>query len=47
VIHRLEMPHGRFERRIRLPSGRYERVRRAAAHGCLVITLEKSGAFRG
>ena len=47
VIHRLELPHGRFERRIRLPSGHYERVRRAAAHGCLVITLEKSGAFRG
>jgi HSP20 family molecular chaperone IbpA len=47
VIHRLELPHGRFERRIRLPGGRYERVRRAAAHGCLMITLEKSGVFRG
>ena len=47
VIHRLELPHGRFERRIRLPSGRYDRVRRAAALGCLVITLEKSGVFRG
>jgi HSP20 family protein len=47
VIHRLELPQGRFERRIRLPSGRYERVRRAVFHGCIMITLEKSGTHRG
>jgi HSP20 family protein len=47
VIHRLELPQGRFERRIRLPRGRYERVHRAVAHGCVLITLEKSGTFRG
>ncbi len=47
VIHRLELPHGRFERRIRLPGGRYGAVRRAAVHGCVLITLQKTGTFRG
>ncbi len=47
VIHRLELPQGRFERRVRLPAGRYSAVRRSAADGCLVITLQKSGALRG
>jgi len=47
VIHRLELPQGRFERRIRLPSGHYASVRRSAAHGCILVTLEKAGAFRG
>ena len=41
IIHRLELPHGRFERRISLPAGRYSNVQRASAHGCLVITLNK------
>lgn len=47
VIHRLELPQGRFERRVRLPSGRFTAVRRASSHGCIVITLEKAGASRG
>jgi len=47
IIHRLELPQGRFERRVRLPAGRYSAVHRAAADGCLVITLQKSGGFRG
>src|SRR3954452_23185862 len=47
VIHRLELPQGRFERRIRLPSGRYESVRRETTCGCIVITLEKAGVSRG
>jgi HSP20 family protein len=47
VIHRLELPQGRFERRIRLPGGRYEAVHRAAVHGCVLITLQKMGMFRG
>ena len=47
VIHRLELPQGRFERRLRLPPGRYNGVRRSAADGCLLITLQKSGEFRG
>ena len=46
VIHRLELPQGRFERRLRLPAGRYEAVRRATAHGCLLIALQKE-ASRG
>jgi HSP20 family protein len=47
VIHRLELPQGRFERRVRLPAGRYSDVRRAVVDGCLVITLEKMEAQRG
>jgi HSP20 family protein len=47
VIHRLELPQGRFERRVRLPAGRYSAVRRSAVDGCLVITLQKTGAGRG
>lgn len=43
VIHRLELPQGRFERRVPLPAGRYASVRRAMADGCLVITLQKVG----
>jgi HSP20 family protein len=42
VIHRLELPQGRFERRIRLPGGRYGAVRRAAVQGCVLITLQKA-----
>ena len=47
VIHRLELPQGRFERRVRLPAGRYGAVRRSAADGCLLVSLKKSEAFRG
>lgn len=47
IIHRLELPQGRFERRIRLPAGRYGAIRRAAADGCLLISLQKMGAFGG
>ena len=44
VIHRLELPQGRFERRLRLPPGRYAKIERSAAHGCLMITLTKAEA---
>jgi HSP20 family protein len=47
IIHRLELPQGRFERRLRLPAGRYSSVRRSAANGCLLITLQKPGASLG
>ena len=47
TIHRLELPQGRFYRRVRLPAGRYSTVRRAVVAGCLVITLQKAGASRG
>jgi HSP20 family protein len=46
VIHRLELPQGRFERRVRLPAGRYSAVRHSVADGCLVFALEKAGASR-
>jgi len=42
VIHRLELPQGRFERRIPVPPGRYDAVGRFAAKGCLVFSLEKA-----
>jgi HSP20 family molecular chaperone IbpA len=41
VIHRLELPQGRFERRIPLPPGRYDAVRRVAGDGCQIISLRK------
>ncbi len=47
VIHRMELPQGRFERRIPLPPGRYRDVRRSQVHGCILITLEKAGVSRG
>ena len=47
VIHRLELPQGRFERRIRLPAGSYRRVRRSVVDGCLLITLDKAGTSHG
>src|SRR4051812_3845978 len=47
VIHRLELPQGRFERRLRLPAGRYSEVRRAFADGCMVVMLKKVELSRG
>ena len=47
VIHRLELPHGRFERHVRLPPGTYRQPRRMAANGCLIVRLEKAEAPRG
>jgi HSP20 family molecular chaperone IbpA len=46
VIHRLELPQGRFERRVRLPPGQYGVIRHSIADGCLLITIEKEEAFR-
>jgi len=43
TIHRLELPQGRFQRRLPLPPGRYSSVRHAIVDGCLVIKLEKAG----
>jgi HSP20 family molecular chaperone IbpA len=40
-IHRLELPQGRFQRRIVLPPGRYA-VSRFATNGCVVLRLSKS-----
>jgi HSP20 family protein len=43
VIHRMELPQGRFERRVRLPAGRYEQPASAVADGCLIVRLPKAG----
>lgn len=39
AVHRLEIPYGRFERRIELPAGRYELVEQGCVNGCLVLRL--------
>jgi HSP20 family molecular chaperone IbpA len=41
IIHRLELPQGRFMRRIPLPRGRYDQISKSASNGCLVISLRK------
>jgi HSP20 family molecular chaperone IbpA len=40
-IHRMEIPHGHFERRIELPPIRFEMSRRQFANGCLTVQLRK------
>jgi len=40
-IHRLELPQGRFERRVPLPPGRYDQIRHRAVDGCLQVSLRK------
>ncbi len=40
-ILRLELPQGRFERRIALPTGRYA-ISRFVSHGCVGLRLGKS-----
>ena len=47
LIHRLELPQGRFERRLRLPPGRYDTVQRSSLFGCLIVSLNKAGDHRG
>jgi HSP20 family protein len=44
LIHRIELPYGRFERRIELPTSQLALGERALADGCLVMTLDKQGA---
>jgi HSP20 family protein len=39
AVHRLEIPYGRFERRIALPAGRYELIEQACVNGCLLLRL--------
>ena len=41
VIHRLELPQGRFLRRIMLPALRYDAVRRSVINGCVIVSLHK------
>ncbi|HUK59241.1 MAG TPA: Hsp20/alpha crystallin family protein [Stellaceae bacterium] len=41
AIHRLEVPQGRFQRRIALPGGRYELTRHDLSDGLLTLVLQK------
>jgi HSP20 family molecular chaperone IbpA len=41
VLHRLEIPYGRFERRIELSGAPLALVGRELANGCLTLTLRK------
>jgi HSP20 family protein len=41
-IHRLEIPYGRFERRIRLPARSMKVVESLFDNGCLALTLRKA-----
>jgi len=41
VVRRLELPYGRFERRIALPGGSYELARQQLVNGCLQLALRK------
>jgi HSP20 family protein len=41
AILRLEIPYGRFERRIRLPFGSFQLTEILLENGCLKLTLER------
>lgn len=43
AIRQLEIPYGRFERRIVLPPGRYELAAHEFSEGCLYIALVQRG----
>jgi HSP20 family molecular chaperone IbpA len=42
LVHQLEIPHGRFERRIRVPGIRVEESTREMLDGCLILRLSKA-----
>jgi HSP20 family protein len=42
AIHRLEIPYGRFERRVVLPAGEYRLMDQGCANGCLVLRLSST-----
>jgi HSP20 family protein len=41
AVLRMEIPYGRFERRIRLPFGSFQLADMLLEHGCLKLTLER------
>lgn len=41
AILRMEIPYGRFERRLQLPGGRYELAERSLVDGCLRLRLHR------
>ena len=42
-VHRIELPHGRFERHVRLPQGTFQLGTTEHVDGCLVVTLRRLG----
>ena len=40
-VHRVELPHGRFERRVPLPHGRFQIADQEHVDGCLMLTLRR------
>jgi len=42
AVRRLEIPHGRFERRIELPPGTYSLDSKDVRDGCLVVQLTRT-----
>lgn len=44
LIRSVEIPYGRFERRIELPAPGLRIGERSLADGCLTLTLDKTGA---
>ena len=47
VIHRIELPQGRFERQVPLPAGVYEQPTSAVSDGCLIVRLPKGRGRKG
>jgi HSP20 family molecular chaperone IbpA len=43
TVHCMEIPYGRFERRIQLPPGRYRFLQRESVDGCLMLSIERLG----
>ena len=43
AIRRLEIPYGRFEKRISLPNGHYQIAENVLTNGCLRLVLNKLG----
>ncbi len=42
TVRRLEIPHGRFERRVELPPGSYALDAKEVKDGCLVVQLTRT-----
>ena len=42
-VHRIELPHGHFERRLPLPPGTFQLTGQDHADGCLLLTMQRLG----
>jgi HSP20 family molecular chaperone IbpA len=41
IIHRLEIPYGRFERQIRLPPNNWRMIHQELIDGCLLLSFQR------